>query len=416
MNAKARTGHPARPGAPPVPVAQEPPSRARSTSATELRYAATLSAVIALRMLGLFLILPVFMVLAVDIPGFTPQSAGLAMGVYGLTQALLQQPFGWLSDRWGRRPVLLLGLALFALGGIMAALAESMPALIAGRALQGCGAIAGVAMALAADVTRPQRRPLVMAMIGIGIGASFLASMALSVPLAMLLGLGGLFWLTVAFALAGVALVLTVPSSPRRVVEEPGAPQVSIIPVWLLSLSVFLLHAVMTLLFVTLPPMLVDDFGLPLAAHWKLYVPTMFLSVLIMLPVLRRVGASLSEQRLLPWAFVALAGSLGLLPLGGVWPVLAALITVYFLGFNLLEAGMPALLSRLTGSRGRGRRMGLYSTFQFLGAFSGGVAGGSLLGSVGSAPALAAAGVVCLGWGVLLGLLSKRFFPTGAAG
>lgn len=399
-----------------MPVAQEPPSRARSTSATELRYAATLSAVIALRMLGLFLILPVFMVLAVDIPGFTPQSAGLAMGVYGLTQALLQQPFGWLSDRWGRRPVLLLGLALFALGGIMAALAESMPALIAGRALQGCGAIAGVAMALAADVTRPQRRPLVMAMIGIGIGASFLASMALSVPLAMLLGLGGLFWLTVAFALAGVALVLTVPSSPRRVVEEPGAAQVSIIPVWLLSLSVFLLHSVMTLLFVTLPPMLVDDFGLPLAAHWKLYVPTMFLSVLIMLPVLRRVGASLSEQRLLPWAFVALAGSLGLLPLGGVWPVLAALITVYFLGFNLLEAGMPALLSRLTGSRGRGRRMGLYSTFQFLGAFSGGVAGGSLLGSVGSASALAAAGVVCLGWGVLLGLLSKRFFPTGATG
>lgn len=399
-----------------MPVAQEPPSRARSTSATELRYAATLSAVIALRMLGLFLILPVFMVLAVDIPGFTPQSAGLAMGVYGLTQALLQQPFGWLSDRWGRRPVLLLGLALFALGGIMAALAESMPALIAGRALQGCGAIAGVAMALAADVTRPQRRPLVMAMIGIGIGASFLASMALSVPLAMLLGLGGLFWLTVAFALAGVALVLTVPSSPRRVVEEPGAAQVSIIPVWLLSLSVFLLHSVMTLLFVTLPPMLVDDFGLPLAAHWKLYVPTMFLSVLIMLPVLRRVGASLSEQRLLPWAFVALAGSLGLLPLGGVWPVLAALITVYFLGFNLLEAGMPALLSRLTGSRGRGRRMGLYSTFQFLGAFTGGVAGGSLLGSVGSASALAAAGVVCLGWGVLLGLLSKRFFPTGATG
>lgn len=399
-----------------MPVAQELPSRARSASATELRYAATLSAVIALRMLGLFLILPVFMLLAADIRGFTPQSAGLAMGIYGLTQALLQQPFGWLSDRWGRRPVLLMGLGLFALGGVMAALAESMPALIAGRALQGCGAIAGVAMALAADVTRPQRRPLVMAMIGIGIGGSFLASMALSVPLAMLLGLGGLFWLTVAFALAGVALVLTVPGSPPRLVEEPGAPQFSILPVWLLSLSVFLLHAVMTLLFVTLPPMLVDDFGLPLAAHWKLYVPTMFLSVLIMLPVLRRVGASLSEQRLLPWAFVALAGSVGLLPLGGAWPTLAALITVYFLGFNLLEAGMPALLSRLTGSRGRGRRMGLYSTFQFLGAFCGGVVGGSLLGSVGSASALAGAGAVCLGWGVLLRLLSKRFFPTGAAG
>ena len=135
----------------------------------EMRYAATLSGVIALRMMGLFLILPVFMVLAVDVPGYTPWLAGVAVGIYGLTQAVLQQPFGWLSDRWGRRPVLLLGLALFAAGGVIAALVDSMPALIAGRALQGCGAIAGVAMALAADVTRPERRSVIMAVIGIWI-------------------------------------------------------------------------------------------------------------------------------------------------------------------------------------------------------------------------------------------------------
>ena len=132
----------------------------------ELKYASALSFVIALRMMGLFLLLPVFMVLAVDVPGYTPWLAGVAVGIYGLTQAVLQQPFGWLSDRWGRRPVLLLGLALFAAGGVIAALVDSMPALIAGRALQGCGAIAGVAMALAADVTRPQRRPIIMAIIG----------------------------------------------------------------------------------------------------------------------------------------------------------------------------------------------------------------------------------------------------------
>lgn len=385
-------------------------------NARELRYAATLSSVIALRMLGLFLILPVFMLLAADIPGFTPQSAGLAIGVYGLTQALLQQPFGWLSDRWGRRPVLLLGLALFAVGGVVAALAENMSTLIAGRALQGCGAIAGVAMALAADVTRPQRRPLVMALIGIGIGAAFLASMALSVPLALLLGLGGLFWLTVLFALAGIALVLTVPRRPPVVLGEFDAPPSSTAPVWLLAGGVFLLHAVMTLLFVALPPMLVERFGLPLAAHWKLYVPTMLLSVLVMLPILRKVGASLSEHRMLPWAFAGLALAVGLLPLGQHGLVLGALVTVYFLAFNLLEAGMPALLARVTGSRGRGRRMGLYSTFQFLGAFCGGVTGGWLVGRYGSAFALAAAGAVALAWGAVMRLLTQRFFLTGAAG
>lgn len=188
----------------------------------ELRYAATLSGVIALRMMGLFLLLPVFMILAVDVPGYTPLLAGIAVGIYGLTQAVLQQPFGWLSDRWGRKPVLMIGLALFAAGGVIAATVETMPALIAGRALQGCGAIAGVAMALAADVTRPERRSVIMAVIGVGIGASFLVSMLASVPLATLLGLRGLFWLTAAFAVAGMVLVATVPRVPRQSVQQAG--------------------------------------------------------------------------------------------------------------------------------------------------------------------------------------------------
>jgi MFS family permease len=382
----------------------------------EMKYATTLSGVIALRMMGLFLILPVFMVLAVDVPGYTPMAAGLAVGIYGLTQALLQQPFGWLSDRWGRRPVLLSGLALFALGGVIAATGENMGALIAGRALQGCGAIAGVAMALAADVTRPERRSVIMAVIGMGIGASFLVSMMASVPLATWLGLRGLFWLTALFAVAGIALVLTVPAVPEVVQDRPADETTNMRPVWLLALSVFLLHAVMTLLFVTFPPMLVAEFGLSLPDHWKLYVPTMLLSVAVVFPALRRMGASLSEHRYLPWAFVALATALLAMPFSAPWLILGLVVTLYFLGFNLLEAAMPSVLSRVTGSRGRGRKMGLYSTLQFIGAFIGGVAGGWLLARFGSAAALVSAGVICLLWAGILYHFSRGFFPTGEAG
>jgi len=378
--------------------------------------AVTLSGVIALRMLGLFLVLPVFMVLASNVPGFTPQLGGLAVGVYGLTQALLQQPFGWLSDRWGRRPVLLLGLALFAVGGIVAANAESMTSLVWGRALQGCGAIAGVAMAFAADFTRPEKRPLVMAIIGMGIGGAFLLSMIASVPLANLLGLSGLLGLTAAFGLIGMLLVLTTPGARAPAGVDETIVIDSMQPVWLLALSVFLLHAMMTLLFVVLPGFLVDHYGFALAQHWKIYVPTMVASVLLMLPLLRWMGLHKTESAILPWAFAVLGTSLLLLSQGFSLVWLAVLIVTYFLGFNLLEAAMPALLARLTNRGGRGRKMGLYSSFQFLGAFAGGAGGGILLANFGGRMALSLAGTACLVWGVLANRFIKRLFLTSQSG
>ena len=378
----------------------------------ELRLAFTLSGVIALRMLGLFLILPVFMVLAHKVPGFTPQLGGLAVGIYGLTQAVLQQPFGWLSDRWGRRPVLLLGLGLFAAGGLVAANADSMAGLVAGRALQGCGAIAGVAMAFAADFTRPERRPLTMAIIGMGIGSAFLLSMVASVPLANLLGLHGLLAMTSVLGLLGMVLVLTTPRTSKAPVAQPSAFVVSMKPIRLLALSVFLLHSAMTLLFVVLPGLLVSRHQFALSEHWKLYVPTMLASVLLMLPVLRWMGMRRAESKILPWAFGVLGSSLILLSQGLSMAWMAVLFVIYFLGFNLLEAAMPALVARLTGGGGRGRKMGLYSTFQFLGAFAGGVGGGFMLSRFGGSVALLAAGGTCLVWGGLAAGLAKRYFLT----
>lgn len=381
----------------------------------ELKLAMTLAGVISLRMLGLFLILPVFMVLSRDIPGYTPQLAGIAIGAYGLTQAALQQPFGWLSDRWGRRPVLLLGLALFALGGVVAANADSMLGLIMGRCLQGCGAIAGVAMALAADGTRPAKRSLVMAGIGMGIGAAFLVSMMVSVPLANVLGLRGLFWLTAAMGVFGMLLILT---TPRQVSSGPIAePEevTSMKPVWLLSLCIFVLHAVMTMVFVVLPGRLIATHGFALADHWKLYVPTMIGSILLALPLLARIGVRQAESSVLTASFAAIGLSLVALSANLTLVPLALLLTVYFLSFNLLEASLPSLLSRLTGTSGRGRKMGLFSTFQFLGAFAGGAVGGLMLAYLGDAATLTWAGVACVLWAVVAGLLTRSLFRTRRA-
>jgi MFS family permease len=383
-------------------------------NSVELRTGLTLASVIAFRMLGLFMILPVFMLLAADMPGFTPAKAGLAVGIYGLTQALLQQPFGKLSDRFGRRAVMLVGLALFALGGVVAAMAGSIEWLIAGRALQGCGAIAGVALAFAADHTRPQNRSVIMALIGMGIGASFLLSMMIAVPLSTLLGLSGLFWLTAVLGVMGMLLVFTLPAArveKDEVLQEAAASGT----VWLFALSVFLLHAVMTLLFVVLPGMLVSQFGFELAHHWRIYVPSMMGSIILVFPLLRRITAQNREKQAMPVAFLVLGVALGLMSFGGSLVVIGVLAMAFFLAFNLLEAAMPSVVSQMTGSAGRGRKMGLYTTFQFLGAFAGGLGGGWLLGIGGDVVTLSVAGMFCSLWAVAMLVWLKSVNTDGQA-
>jgi MFS family permease len=371
-----------------------------------LRTGLTLAGVIAFRMLGLFMILPVFMLLVADMPGFTPAKAGLAVGIYGLTQAVLQQPFGKLSDRFGRRPVMFAGLTLFAIGGVVAAMADSMGVMIAGRALQGCGAVAGVALAFAADHTRAKNRSVVMAIIGMGIGASFLLSMMISVPLSTILGLSGLFWLTAALGIMGILLVFTLPKIPV-IKEEALQDSTDSAIVWLFALSVFLLHAVMTLLFVVLPGMLVSQFGFDLEYHWRIYVPSMLGSVLLVFPLLRKMTASRQELKAMPFAFLVLGAALGLMSLGTSLAAMVAFALVFFLAFNLLEAAMPSAVSQLTGSNGRGKKMGLYTTFQFLGAFAGGLGGGWLLGFSGDVVTLSVAGLLCALWAITMLLWLK---------
>ena len=367
----------------------------------ELRTGITLTGVIAFRMLGLFMILPVFMLLAADMPGFTPAKAGLAVGIYGLTQAVLQQPFGKLSDRFGRRPIMLIGLALFAAGGAIAALAGSIEMVIAGRALQGCGAIAGVALAFAADHTRVQNRSVIMAIIGMGIGASFLLSMMISVPLSTLLGLTGLFWLTAALGVMGMLLVISLP--PEHIIKEEDLPEPGqSSTIWLFALSVFLLHAVMTLLFVVLPGMLVNQCGFELEYHWRIYVPSMLGSVILVFPLLRRITARKQEKRAMPVAFLVLGVAMGLMSVGQSLAAMMLFALAFFLAFNLLEAAMPSVVSQLSGTTGRGRKMGLYTTFQFLGAFAGGLSGGWLLGSSGEVVTLSVAGLFCTTWAVAM--------------
>ncbi len=365
-----------------------------------------LAGVFSLRMLGLFMILPVFALYAEHLRGNTPVLAGLAIGVYGFSQALFQIPFGFLSDRYGRKRMIYLGLLIFAAGSVVAALADSIWGVILGRALQGGGAVSAAVMALAADLTREEHRIKVMAVIGVTIGVSFAASMILGPVLNGWIGVPGIFWLTGVLALVGIAVVrFRVPDPVESRIHRDAEPVVSQFGRVLgdgqllrLNFGIFTLHLLLTATFVAMP-LALRDAGLASDQHWEVYLPALVFSMAAMVPF---VILAEKYRRLKPvflGAILTLAlTEFGLLALHDAVLEMALLLLVFFTAFNLLEATLPSLIAKLAPPDAKGTAMGIYSSSQFLGAFAGGALGGWLRGLYGLQGVFAFATLATLAW------------------
>ena len=393
-----------------------------SMTPRELRASVSLASLFALRMLGLFLILPVFALHARTLPGGEDaRLIGLALGIYGLTQGFLQLLFGVASDRFGRKPVIVFGLLLFALGSFVAAGAHDIYVTILGRALQGAGAISAAITAFVADSTRDSQRTKAMAMIGGSIGLTFALSLVGAPLLYEAIGMGGIFALTGALALAAIVVVaLVVPAAPL-VAPAADARRTTFAEVLLepdllrLNFGIFSLHAVQMAMFVVLPTWLADRAGVPLAEHWKIYLPVVLLSFALMLPPLlwgersgRSRGLFIGAVVLVLAVQLLLAGQpAGLVPL-------AALLLAFFVGFNILEASLPSLVSRLAPPEAKGTALGVYNTTQSLGLFCGGLLGGWVQQSWGQASVFGFCAALMALW--LVVAVSHRRWPRSARG
>ena len=351
----------------------------------ERRAAGSLASIYGLRLIGMFVILPVFALYAMGLPGGASHTLiGVALGAYGLTQAILQIPFGWASDKWGRKPVIYMGLVIFAAGSFLAAWAPSIGWVIAGRCLQGAGAISAAVIALAADLTRDAVRTRAMAIIGITIGGTFAASLVAGPVLKAWIGVPGIFALTGILAIGATAVVrYAVPdpddaSTTRVVATGDVARVIADTQLLRLNFGTFALHAVLMALFTQLPFALRDN-GLDADRHWIVYLPVLAVSLLLMLPFLRQVDRPLRGKPLMNGAVVALlAAQVALAVSLHSLVALSIALTLFFAALNLLEAMLPALVSKCAPEAARGAAIGINSTAQFLGAFVGAAAGGWL--------------------------------------
>ncbi|MBK8524486.1 MAG: MFS transporter [Betaproteobacteria bacterium] len=371
----------------------------------EKRAGASLAAIFALRMLGLFLILPVFAVHAQSIPGGDNLTmVGIVLGAYGLTQSMLQIAFGAASDRYGRKRVIIIGLVIFSIGSFVAALAPDIYWVIAGRILQGAGAISAAVTALAADLTREQHRTKVMAMIGSSIGLVFALSLVIAPILYQAIGMGGLFGLTGTLALAAILLVLyVVPEPPPPEPHEMGPIPFSKVAfdkeLLRLNFGIFTLHMAQMAMFVVIPLALVKAGGLALADHWKVYLPALLLSFVLMIPAIIVAEKKNKTKPVFNIAIgLILLTQMGFAAFGeGVWSLFFFLF-VFFVGFNILEASLPSMISRIAPPQAKGLALGIYNTTQALGLAVGGALGGLLAQRFGADAVYLVCGLLTLVW------------------
>ncbi|MES1949417.1 major facilitator superfamily protein [Salinisphaera sp. S4-8] len=388
----------------------------------ETRAAFSLAGIFSLRMLGLFMIYPVFTFYAKHLDGSTPFTVGLALGAYGLTQALLQIPFGMLSDRFGRKRMICIGLLIFALGSVVAALSGSIYGVIAGRILQGAGAVGSVILALGADLTREEQRTKTMAVIGMTIGLSFALALVLGPLLNAVIGVSGIFWTTAVMALAGIGVLYRVTPQPRVLQSHRDTGAVPAMfkrvltdgQLLRLDFGIFALHAMLTASFIAVPVLLRDVVGVGENELWMVYLPVLAVSVMIMVPMIIIAEAKRQMKAVFVGAVVTLGLSqVALLAWHTSLVELVVVLTLFFAAFNTMEASLPSLISKAAPADAKGTAMGVYSSSQFFGIFVGGTIGGWAYGLEGPSGVFIFSAIVAVLWfAVAVTMKAPRFTRT----
>jgi MFS family permease len=375
-------------------------------TALERRATWSLASIYALRMLGLFLIMPVMSLFAEQMEGATPSLIGLAIGIYGISQAVLQIPFGLVSDRFGRKKIIVFGLLLFCLGSVIAALSTSIYGIILGRAVQGSGAVAAPVMALLADLTQEVHRTKAMALIGASIGVSFGVAIAAGPVIAGFIGIHGLFWLIAVLSLLAILVIIFLVPQPQKSKKHRDTELVPAtfmqvlknVELFRLNYGIFILHAILTASFVVIP-LLLRDAGLLPAEHWKAYLPVFVVSFAVIVPFVILAEKKRKLKAVFLGAIVVLILSdLGLVQFNTSLLGVLSFLGLFFCGFNLLEATLPSLISKTAPGDMRGTAMGIYSTCQFLGAGIGGSLGGWCYGQYGASAVFLLCAVAAFSW------------------